>query len=497
MKTFDEFLIDFGFPEYPFSTFTTENEKGKEKDLFIKPNDFSPIIQSFNQSNTIILIGDRGTGKTAILLEFERLLEKQSALFCVVDDFSSLKYPFNSADLYKFLISKLSIVLFDKLSIDVKRIKKLSKEEKVLLSYMLKNFLPLVSKRTLKERIEKIQIPLFERLFRVFFNNSRGVLNYTATAGGKFIDEYLAKHYKGVPSLISDADIKEFFPELPLTIDDSFNDLEINYQLLNDTLKLIKKLDFERIVILLDKVDEDSRLENNGEAIADFISPVLTDNKLLLNKNLQLIFSMWSTPFNYLLENVRTQKHYCPKINWTFNDLEKALNKRIKVYSNSKKIDFKKLFHEDFTDNDFNNLFVLSNGNPRDLWHLMDKLLKNQYRINPDSTVIENNTIKPGIEDFITNFNYFEYYPRKLNAKANSMDFYSYTAHLLKLNNSIFTRNQLSDKAGTGGSTQNYVTGMERIGLIVKIGQESGVISYRIKDPKVVYALENNIKIER
>ncbi len=38
---------------------------------------------------------------------------------------------------------------------------------------------------------------------------------------------------------------------------------------------------------------------------------------------------------------------------------------------------------------------------------------------------------------------------------------------------------------------------MERIGLIENISQSGGVVQYRIKDPKVVYALENVIKIEK
>ncbi|HEY4109437.1 P-loop ATPase, Sll1717 family [Puia sp.] len=497
MPSFEEFIKQIGLEEYPFSTFTTENELGKEETLFIKPNDYSPIVQSFNQQNTIILIGDRGTGKTAILLDFERKLTPNNSLFCSIDNFVALPISFKPIDFYKFLLSNLSITLFQKLSDEVNRINKLKKEEKVLLSYLLKNFVPLVSKRLLKEKIEKIQVPWYKRALRRIFNRGRGVLNYSASIGVKFIDEYIAQHFKGMPTLGESSELKNFFPELPLTIDVEFNDVEIGYQLLNDTLGVITKLGYSRIVVIMDKIDEDSRLENNGEAIADFIVPLLTDNKLLLNKKLQLIVSMWSTPFNYLLEHVRTQKHYCPKLNWTHDDLAKALNKRLNIFSNGKVKDYRMLFEEQFATQDFTTLLDLANSNPRDLWHLFDKLLRCQYKINPEMNVIEVKSFKPGIEDFVTGFNYFEYYPRKQNAKSNSMDFYSYTAHLLKLDREVFTRNQLNEKAGTGSSTQNYVIGMESIGLVEKVGQESGGTTYRIKDPKVIYALKNNIKVEK
>jgi hypothetical protein len=206
---------------------------------------------------------------------------------------------------------------------------------------------------------------------------------------------------------------------------------------------------------------------------------------------------MWSTPFNYLLEKVRTQKHYCPKLNWTHQDLKNALNRRLNTFSKGKISDYRVLFEEQFTITEFDIIFELANSNPRDLWHLFDRLLRCQFKINSDSDVIQVSSFKPGIEDFVTEFNYFEYYPRKHNARSNSMDFYAYTAHLLKLEDEIFTRNQLNERAGTGGSTQNYVVGMESIGLVEKVGQEGGVTTYRIKDPKVVYAIKNGIKIEK
>ena len=80
MKSFSQFIQDMGFVEYPFSTYTTENEKGKEDNLFVSPSGYAPIIQSFNQEQSLVLIGDRGTGKTAILLDFERNLDKTSTL---------------------------------------------------------------------------------------------------------------------------------------------------------------------------------------------------------------------------------------------------------------------------------------------------------------------------------------------------------------------------------------------------------------------------------
>lgn len=497
MKNFEDYIKEIGFSAYPFSTFTTENEIGKENKLFISPSEYSTILQSFNESQSLILIGDRGTGKTAILLDFERNLKVDKSIFCSIDDFSSLKQDFGCVDFYKFLISKLSIKLFEKLALEDYRLQCTSKDDKVLLSYLLLNFVPIVSKRLLKEKIEKIQIHWFKRFRRKLFNSTRGLFNYGASAGATVLDQYIAQHFKGLPSIVDNVSIKDFFPELPTTVDDNFNDLDVGYQLLNDVLKLISKLGFERIVVLLDKIDEDSRLDNNAEDISEFVKPILTDNKLLLNKSIQLVISMWSTPFNYLLENVRTQKHNCPRLKWEKQDLINVLDKRVQTYSNKKINTYKELFVEGFPKELENKIFELANSNPRDLWHVFDKLIRTQFKLNSTSIKVESQTIPSAFESFVTNFNYYEYYPRKKNARTNSMDFYSYTAHLLKLDNSMFTRNQLNEKAGTGGSTQGYVIGMERIGLVENKGQDLGATYYKIRDPKVVYALENNIKIEK
>lgn len=103
-----------------------------------------------------------------------------------------------------------------------------------------------------------------------------------------------------------------------------------------------------------------------------------------------------------------------------------------------------------------------------------------------------------GIKRYVTEFNYYEYYPRRSSARANSMDVYSYIKHLLKLDGTEFTKDRLNDKAGTGSSTNNYVVAMENMGLIRKTAKKAqgGAVIYEISDPKVCYAMENGIAID-
>lgn len=64
-----------------------------------------------------------------------------------------------------------------------------------------------------------------------------------------------------------------------------------------------------------------------------------------------------------------------------------------------------------------------------------------------------------------------------------------YTLKLLCL-----PKNQLNDKAQKGSSTNMYVVGMERIGLIGIDNQQGGIVNYIIKAPKIIYALKKHFR---
>lgn len=498
MEDFSEYIQILGFNEYPFSTFTTENEKGKEQHLFVHPSNYAPIIQNFQQHQSLILIGNRGTGKTAILSDFKRQTEINKTFLVEISDFSLLPLQFTQNQFYNFIIHNISERLIKQLPQESKRIKKLNKDDKILLSFLIFKFTNNITKNTAKQRIEEIQSEhIIIRGCRYLYNIIRHFFNYGISVATNFLDTYIAR-YLNIPIDTGAQKIRDIFPEISSTsVDMGFNKIPVNYEFLCSTFELLHKMQFDNITIIIDKLDEDSRLKNNGENIANFARTILTDNRLLLNQDVKIIISMWSTPFNHLKEEVRTQKHNCPQLEWLNADLKKALNKRLSYYSENRITDYNTLFDLTIDPQQKDTLFELANSNPRDLWHIFNELIKTQFHNNPDSKVFELSTINEALTKFITEFNYYEYYPRKINARANTMDIYSYIALLQRLPDYKFTKNQLNSYAKTGSSTSNYVVGMERIGLIEKDSQQQGAIIYRIKDPKVRYALKKGLKIEK
>ncbi len=140
MLTYKEFYTQFSLKEYPFASFTTENEGHRFSKTFIKPNDYETILENFSQKNSILLTGDRGTGKTALIKDFISKTDDNNIITTHIIDFSSLKQDYELKDFFKFVIVNLSVSLFKTLADKQNRVSKLNKEEKLLLCYLLKIF---------------------------------------------------------------------------------------------------------------------------------------------------------------------------------------------------------------------------------------------------------------------------------------------------------------------------------------------------------------------
>lgn len=487
--TFEEFYKNFGFEKYPFSTFTAENELDKLKEIFVAPTCYSPIKESVDSGATAFIYGERGTGKTALIKE---ITKNKSTI--EIDNFSRIPESSSARDFYDLLISNLA----KKIIIDLskKPVKKLvtTHEEKILISYLIKHHIEHTTLNLAYENIRKIQHNLLKRAAFKAFNAFRGLINQLTSATIDIVSDTVLKHFN-LPQTNS-FETRDYFKELKL---EGITDPEIsheNYHILEKSLILHKKITNTKAAFTLDKIDEDSRLENDAESIADFIKPLLTDNKLLLNSNIQIIASIWTIPFNKVLPHFRKNKYCCEEIHWTKDEFINLINKRISNFSKGK---ISKI--EDLLGNktDFNKIWQIANGNPRDLIQVLNRIFREQYKENSSSELISESAVNSGITEFVKNFSFYEYYPKKSNARKSTMDIYSYISHLLKLDNQRFTQNSLNEKAGTGSSTSNYIVGMESIGLITRCDEKgpNGSTLYRIRDPKVIHALEQKIEIRR
>ena len=492
---FKEFYKNLGFDSYPFRDKTAEKEDTKR--LFIKPLDYSMLLDAVNSSQSCIINGDRGTGKTIIVKDLNDRSE-ENGLVCIITNYETVSLERNIFDYYSLILQEITKSLLIYLLKNRKKLRKLTKEERVLISFLIMKYGDAITNSQLKQQIENIQLSSWQRIVNMFSKPITMILNYGATAVTNFGNQFLNQNFGTYFPEINEKQVKNIFPEIQFKTTNDFKSVEISYTLLCKALETIKEIVGRPPIIFMDKFDEDARIDNDAYILANFTKELLCDNKFLLNANVQIVISMWKIAFRQIETLFRRSKHYVYDISWNRQQLEKVLNQRISVFSKAIKNDFHSLF-ENATEEDYNNIFELCNSNPRDLWDIYDRIFHAQFEIDDNSLKISHEAIEKGLHDFVEKFSFYEYYPKNKNARKNANDIYSYIKHLLTLNNtSEFTNDELRTAAATGGSTSNYITGMISIGLVSKtdIKRPGGAVVYRINDPKVRYAIYNKIEIQ-
>ncbi|MEW5931005.1 MAG: hypothetical protein AB1941_26375 [Gemmatimonadota bacterium] len=445
------------------------------------------------RNTSAIVVGERGTGKTALSLDVSKELASEEALLVRIEEFSALGRDFAAEDLYHFLTQRIAAEYFLKAADHPGWLWRLNKDERVDLSLFLHRFLGASSTRQLREKIYKIQNKPLKRWAINTYNFTRVVLNYGLKAATKVASDALTKHFSSLPTI--DSGDTEYFQRIEAEVDDSFTVEQRKYYYLERICTLALKSGISKIYVTIDKLDEDPRFENDAEDIGEFLVKIASDNKILTAGFFHLLLFSWSTPFNLIKSNVRTQKITFQTLDWEIDDLRRVAGKRLASYSERKLTSIKDIF-QDGCDAEIEQVLQMCNRNPRDLWHILDQCLKAQYKIDSKQK-IGAEAIRGGIEAFVQGFNYYEYYPRKSNARRNSMDVYAYIKHLLKLDGERFTKDKLNTLAGTGSSTSNYVVAMENMGLIRRISEKAqgGAVVYEIRDPKVCYAMRHGMTI--
>ena len=490
--TFDEFYKNLGLEKYPFNVFMAEKETDVLEEIYLRFPNQSLISDSIKSCSTII-VGERGSGKTALSVDLQKEIVAPDSLLVPIDEFSDLATNYKSEDLYKFLTSRISLSLFTTLTLRRISLWNISKDDRLYLSYFLHEYVGAASKRQLENTIASIQNgPIKSSAIKVY-NACRGIMNYGLKAFTKVMSDAISRHFSALPQ-IDDSDLN-YFKKIDSETDMSFDAQRRAYFYLEKICELARKCGLKKIYLFIDKIDEDPRFDNDAEKIADYIALICSDNKLMSASFFNVVFFAWSTPFNYIKERVRTNKLGVHSLDWQDKQLHSALNQRIKAHSFSRSGSISSLLDEEAIANS-NTIFEMCNRNPRDLWHIMNSILEEQYAEDPTKKVSVNSLHK-GIDQFVQKFNYYEYYPKKQNSRANSMDVYRYINHLLKLDDIKFTKDKLNNLAGTGGSTNNYVVQMQNIGLIKMTNEKAqgGAVVYQIVDPKVRYAMTHRVQI--
>jgi hypothetical protein len=312
---FDEFTRGLGLEKYPFSVYTAEEEKDFLKVAFVRPLAYSPCIQAAREGKNIFIYAERGTGKTALL--FELVAERsKAAKVAQISDFSEVPKIPERADVYGLYVSTLADMPFKKLLPQMSNLffdrQNLDRDDKVLLSYLLKNHTTTLSRSALQEDMRRIQHGRVKRGAASLFNFFRGVANLAASTGVDMVSQTIRQSLGLTDSTGEEAkSAKDYFQRIELEVDSGFDEGKANLVLLKKTVALCGKLGLQPITLVLDRIDEDSRLRNDSSAIADFLRPFLVENEIFYGSDLQFIYSIWSIPFQNVKPDFRANQILC------------------------------------------------------------------------------------------------------------------------------------------------------------------------------------------
>ena len=104
--TFEEYYKHLGLEKYPFGVFTSEGEKDVFDDIYLPPQNHSVILEGLTNTSAFV-IGERGTGKTAMSMDLGEKLSSNKNLLLRIEEFSDLKIGYEHNDAYRFLTDRI------------------------------------------------------------------------------------------------------------------------------------------------------------------------------------------------------------------------------------------------------------------------------------------------------------------------------------------------------------------------------------------------------
>ena len=334
-------------------------------------------------------------------------------LNCLIDNFEDVALVDNQLDFYSLILKNITKRLVIFLAEHKRLLKKAKYEDKVLLSFLIMKYGDSITDNQLQTELESIQLSWVQRVINKISAPLTHILNYGSTAITNFGNELLTKQFGNYLPEVNEGEVRKIFPYIQFKVQNQFNSVDVSYSLLERVLQLTRRLTGRVPAVFIDKLDEDIRLENDAELVSEFIKDLVCDTKLLLNSDIQLIISVWQIPFGLLSTIFRESKISVYTLSWRPKQLEAVLDHRLSVYSDGKITKYRQLFDEDVTEDDLQNIYTLSNSNPRDLWGIFDALFNAQFTIDANSKQLSKQAIIDGLQDFVESFQFYEYYPRK------------------------------------------------------------------------------------
>lgn len=429
-----------GFSGHPFAK-TNADEEPNLSDYFVPPVYFDAIVGDSQSPTSSVVLAPRGAGKTAQ----RRMVEDQSNslgfLAVTYDRFEfSTEDKVDEISLQYHLRNIITRVLVSILSYasdypDV--IKNLNDSERKELGLFIQSYLGELTGDEMQELLKELRsIP---DKIRKFWRENVGFLEPVAN--------YLLKTYDLEP--IDLPDIKQEEKRLSATY---------KYQL-ESLRSLARKIGFASIYILIDKVDETEQTGNDAQKTYSLIRPLIRDLELLGVEGYGFKFFLWDKVEDNYRVDARPDRVPQYKLKWTRHALRAVLSARLKAFSDNRIVSFQGLLAEvpEFDVDDA--ICVMSNGSPRNMIRICERILTAQSERDPNASSIDLVAFNNGIIEF-----------------SETLILELYGADILRdmqrIGRELFTTNFVANDILkiSGQGARNKITGWANTGVIKQVG---------------------------
>lgn len=487
------------FRNHPFSKFSAEEETEYLGQIFLKPRYFETLLTDLKSGASRFILGERGSGKSALIIELDKALTNDNVLSVIIDNYDVIPLQNNDRHLLHLVIKSILRAYVAAIFKNKAILKRLSGQDKEKLALIIRDFFTATSKRDFEAAYNKVtQFKTKNFLKNIYNNIVNKPINWAISAGLEIGSDFVAKSLN-LPKLPNQDFYKNYLPQLDLEkLPERAKEEKLisSYPLLKDILiellQLVQKSGYSSTVVFLDKIDEFKSLEGKINKIVDFTEQILKDTNLLYFNNLAIVFSVWTeVKIELNSKGVRFDKFKPIDVNWTDEEIKQILQNRLNFFAQRSPYDINRIVE---TGQELESLIELAYKSPRDMIRLFSIIFDEQAIINPSVNKISLEARAAAKVTFCKSYDYYSVFPSKRGTKE---DIISIVNRILRVGRINFrTADLVNEFKFSQQSAIGYVRIYKDYGLVKDEDDITGggPKDFMVVDPKMKYLIHLGIK---
>lgn len=379
----ESYLQKAGFIGDPLAHTNAEQEE-RLGDYFVQPPYFQSVLGDPSTPKSNVIFAPRGGGKTAqrLMIEREAIAPDATYLCLTYDAFTSVASQGGGLSSHHVELCRIVTL--------------------AILSYLEDDSVEAIFLNDHERQIVKVAAQQFVGgLGLGEYKTAVGAVKTLGDKTGEFWKKYGGPVAAGLALLMKKAGLDDVNVSVTLEQQAQDSGVTSSYYFLSQLVEIAKKLGWDAVYFLVDKVDETPRTTNNAEAAGKLILELVTDLPTLETPGAAFKFFFWDQMEDYLRVNgLRGDRVEVVNLGWTVDELSEMLSRRLAAFSDNKITSFNQLVDEETPVDAHKVLVHLCHGSPRDMIRMARSIVKEHTRMPNEASAISSATLAKGIVDF-------------------------------------------------------------------------------------------------